>query len=129
MRRLSLETILDIQVFLKFVVSKGFNKNCFKTNFVVFLSTRSLKIVNRYSRRCDNHLDKVEKSTKPVKRIKWWKLKDSKVKYKFKMEVIESGILGGKEDWQRVVEMLRSNSRMELGETSGKISMAGRRET
>ena len=49
MRRLSLETILDIQVFLKFVVNKEFNKNCFKTNFVVFLSTRSLKIVNRYN--------------------------------------------------------------------------------
>ena len=64
-----------------------------------------------------------------MKRIKWWKLKDSKVKYKFKMEVIESGILGGKEDWQRVVEMIRSNCRMELGETSGKISMAGRWET
>ena len=41
------------------------------------------------------------------------------------MEVIKSGILGGKEDWQRVAEMIRSIARME----SGKISMAGRRET
>ena len=45
------------------------------------------------------------------------------------MKVIKSGILGGKEDWQRVAEMIRSIARMELGETSGKISMAGRRET
>ena len=45
------------------------------------------------------------------------------------MEVIKSGILGGKEDWQRVAEIIRSIARMELGETSGKISTAGRRET
>ena len=64
-----------------------------------------------------------------MKRIKWWKLKDSKVKNKFKMEVIESGILGGREDRQRVAEVIRSIVRMELGETSEKISSAGRRET
>ena len=45
------------------------------------------------------------------------------------MEVIESGILGGKEDWQRIAEMIRSIARRELGETSGGVSMAGRRET
>ena len=45
------------------------------------------------------------------------------------MEVIKSGILGAKKDWQRVAEMIRSIARMELGETSGKISTAGRRET
>ena len=72
---------------------------------------------------------KWRKAPKPVKRIKWWKLKDFKVKNKFKMEVIKSGILGGKEDWQRVAEVIRSVARMELGETSGKISTAGRRET
>ena len=64
-----------------------------------------------------------------MKRIKWWKLKDLKLKNKFKMEMIKSEILGGKEDWQRVDEMIRSIARMELGETSGKISTAGRRET
>ena len=46
------------------------------------------------------------KAPKPVKRIKWWKLKDLKVKNKFKMKVIKSGILGAKEDWQRVAEMI-----------------------
>ena len=65
---------------------------------------------------------KLRKAPKPVKRTKWWKLKNLKVKNKFKMEVIESGILGGKEDWQRVAEMIRSIARMEVGETSGKIS-------
>ena len=45
------------------------------------------------------------------------------------MKVIKSGILGGKEDWQRVAEIIQSIARMELGETSGKISTAGRRET
>ena len=69
---------------------------------------------------------KWRKVSKPVKRIKWWKLKDFKVKNNFKMEVIESGILGGQEDWQRVAEMIRSIARMELGETPGKISTAGK---
>ena len=64
-----------------------------------------------------------------VRRIKWWKLKDLKVKNKFKMEVIKSGILGAKEGWQKVAEMIRSIARMELGETSGKISTVGIRET
>ena len=54
--------------------------------------------------------------------------KNSKVKNKFKTEVIKSGILGGQEDWQRVAEMIRSIARMELGRTPGKISTAGRRE-
>ena len=45
------------------------------------------------------------------------------------MEVIESGILGEKEDWQRIVEMIRNIARRELVETSGKVSQAGRRET
>ena len=47
---------------------------------------------------------------------------------KFKKEVIKSGIPGGQEDWQRVAEMARSIARMELGETSGKVCTAGRRE-
>ena len=37
---------------------------------------------------------KWRKASKPRTRIKWWKLKDSKGKSKFKMEVIKSGILG-----------------------------------
>ena len=45
------------------------------------------------------------------------------------MEVIESGILGGKEDYQRVAKMIRSTAKWELGEASGKVSSAGRRET
>ena len=39
---------------------------------------------------------KWKKAPKPVKRIKWWKLKDLKVKNKFKMEVIKSRILGAR---------------------------------
>ena len=65
------------------------------------------------------------KAPNPVKRIKLRKLKDSKVKNIFKMKVIESGILGGQENWQRVAEMIRSIARIELGETWGKISTAG----
>ena len=72
---------------------------------------------------------KWRKAPKLVKRIKCWKLKDSKVKYKFKMEVIESRILGGQKDWQRIAEMIRSIARRKLGETSGKVSTAGKRET
>ena len=45
------------------------------------------------------------------------------------MDVIESGILSGQENWQRIAEMIRSIARKELGETSGKGSTAGRRET
>ena len=45
------------------------------------------------------------------------------------MDVIESGILGGQEDWQRIAEMIRSIARRELGKTSRKVSTAGRRET
>ena len=67
--------------------------------------------------------------TSKEKKIKWWKLKDSKVNSKFKMGVIESGILGGQEDSPRVAAMIRSIARMELGETSGKVSTAGRRQT
>ena len=36
---------------------------------------------------------KWRKAQKPGKRIKWWKRKNSKVKNKFKTEVIKSGIL------------------------------------
>ena len=68
---------------------------------------------------------KWRKASKLVKRIKWWKLKDSKVNKKFKIKVIESGILGGQKDWERVAEMIRSIARRELGETSGK-SLHGR---
>ena len=45
------------------------------------------------------------------------------------MKAIESGILGGQEDWQRIAEMIWSIARRELGVTSGKVSMAGRWET
>ena len=38
------------------------------------------------------------KAPKPVKRIKWWKLKEPKVKNKFKMKAIESRIFGEQED-------------------------------
>ena len=72
---------------------------------------------------------KWRKVPKLVKRIKWWKLKDSKVNNKFKMDVIESGILGGQEDRKRIAEIIRSIARRELGETSQKVSTAGRRET
>ena len=48
---------------------------------------------------------------------------------KFKIDVIDSGILGGQEDWQRIAEMIRSIARKELGETSGNVSRVGRRET
>ena len=72
---------------------------------------------------------KWRKALKPVKRIKRLKLKDSKVNNKFKKEVIKSGISGVQEDWQRVAKMVRSIARMELGETSGKVCTAGRRET
>ena len=48
---------------------------------------------------------------------------------KFKMVVIESGILGGQEDRQRIAEMIRSIARRELGETSKKVSTVGRWET
>ena len=72
---------------------------------------------------------KWRKAPKLVKRINWWKLKDSKVKNKFKMEVIKSGILGGQENWQRAAEMIRSIAIMELSETLGKITTACRRET
>ena len=44
------------------------------------------------------------------------------------MDVIESGILGGQEDWQRVAEMIWSIARRKLGETSRKVSTAGRQE-
>ena len=71
----------------------------------------------------------MEESTKTSEKNKMWKLKDLKVKNKVKPEVIKSGILGGQEDWQGVAEMIWSIARMELGETSGKISTAGRRET
>ena len=72
---------------------------------------------------------KWRKAPKLVKRIKWWKLKDSKVNSKFKMDVIKSGILSGQEDWQTIAEMIRSIARKKLGETSGKVSTAGRQET
>ena len=73
---------------------------------------------------------KWRKAPKLMKRIKWWKLKDSKVNNKFKMDVIESGILGGQEYWQRIAEnWQRTLPEKELGETLGKVSTAGRWET
>ena len=41
------------------------------------------------------------------------------------MKMIESGILGGQEDRQRIAEMIQSIARRELGETSGKVSTTG----
>ena len=72
---------------------------------------------------------KWRKTPKLVKRIKWWKLKDLKVKNKFKVDVIKSGILSGQEDWQKIAEIIRSIARRELGKTSVKLSTAGRQET
>ena len=72
---------------------------------------------------------KWRKAPKLMKRIKWWKLQGSKVNNKFKMDVIESEILGRQEDWRRIAEIIRSIARRKLGETSGKVSTAGRRET
>ena len=45
------------------------------------------------------------------------------------MDEIESRILGGQEDWQRIAEMIQSIARRKLGETLGKVSMTGRWET
>ena len=46
---MSFETFLDIRLFKKeFVAGKRVNKILLQNYFVVFLSTRSLKIVNRY---------------------------------------------------------------------------------
>ena len=72
---------------------------------------------------------KWRKAPKLGKRIKWWKLKNLKVNNKFKMEVIESGILGRQKDWQRIAEMIRSIAGRELGKTIRKVSTARRRET
>ena len=70
----------------------------------------------------------MEKSTKTSEENKMVEAKRLESKNKFKMEVIKSGILGGQEDWPRVAEIMRSIARMELGETSEKVSTAGRRE-
>ena len=72
---------------------------------------------------------KWRKAPKLVRRIKWWKLKDSKVNNKFKMDVIESGILSGLARKELGCQKERSIARKELGKTSGKVSTAGRRET
>ena len=48
---------------------------------------------------------------------------------KFKLDVIESGILSGTEDWQIIAEMIWSIARRELGKTSGKVSTVDKRET
>ena len=71
----------------------------------------------------------MEKSTKTSEENKMVKLKDSKVNNKFKVEVIESGVRGGQEYWQRIAAMIRSIARRELNETLEKVSTAGRRET
>ena len=71
----------------------------------------------------------MEESTKTSKENKMVKAKRLESEEQFKMKVIKSGILGGQEDWQRVAEIIWSIARMELGETSGKVSTAGRRET
>ena len=71
----------------------------------------------------------MEESTKTSKENKMVEAKNLKVKNKFKMEVIKSGILDGQKDWQRVAEMIRGIARMELGEISANVSTASRRET
>ena len=45
------------------------------------------------------------------------------------MEVVESVVIDGQEDWQRVAEMIRSIARRELVETAEKDSTQSRRET
>ena len=65
---------------------------------------------------------KWRKAPKSVKRIKWWKLKDSKLKNKLKTEMIKSGIRGGQENSQRVDEMIRNIARIELGEHQEKLA-------
>ena len=67
----------------------------------------------------------MEESAKTNKENKMVEAKNSKVKNKFKMEVIKSGILDGQEDWQRVAEMILSIARMVLGEISAKVSPTG----
>ena len=47
---------------------------------------------------------KWRKAPKAVKKIKWLKLKRPNAKSKFKTEVLESGILGGQQDWQKVAD-------------------------
>ena len=44
------------------------------------------------------------------------------------MDVIESGIFSGQEDWQRIAEMIRSIARRELGETSEIVEPGSTRE-
>ena len=71
----------------------------------------------------------MEKSIKTSKQNKKMEAKNTKIKNKFKIEVIKIEILGGQEDWQRVAEITCCIARMELGKTSEKVSTAGRRET
>ena len=68
----------------------------------------------------------LRRAPKAVKKIKWWKLKDSNVKSKYKTEVIESRILGGQQDWQKVADKMRSIARKKLGETSGKANTSNK---
>ena len=42
--------------------------------------------------------------------------------------MIESGILGGQQDWQKTTDKIPSIARMELGETSGKVNTSNKRE-
>ena len=72
---------------------------------------------------------KWKRAPKAVKKIKRWKLKDPNVEKKFKTEVIESRILGGQQDWQKVDDKIRSIARMELGEKSGKVSTSNECQT
>ena len=71
----------------------------------------------------------MKESTKTSEENKMVETKGIKSNNKFKMEVIESRILGGHEDWQGIAKMIQSIARRELGEASGKVSTAGRRET
>ena len=55
--------------------------------------------------------------------------KGSRDEKQIRTEVIKSGVLDGQVGWQRVAEMLWSLAQMEFGETSGKGSRVGERET
>ena len=71
----------------------------------------------------------MEESTKTSEENKMVEAKRLKGRSKFNIEVIKSEIRSGQKYWQRVAEKIQSIAKMELGETSRKVSTAGRRET
>ena len=93
---------------MKIVDTKAVVEECAATQHKMLVSTIIVRTEWRF--------------LKVVEKIKWWKLKDRNMKNEFKTEVIDSGILGGQQDWQKVTEKIRSIARMELGKTSGKAN-------